>query len=259
VLPEITLGPISVSTFALSGIAGFWAAGWVMSRRLVELRRPGEWGWEMVLCGMFGGILGASIDWAIQNQAPITQALGGTLTGGGLVWFGGALGGIIVVGLWAWLRGFLGWEMYSVAALALVVVQFFGRLGCQLAGDGDYGIPWNGPWAMSYANGVVPTPPGVTVHPTPIYEMIGLGLLFAVLWRYRNRWPAIISCAVWLIGVALIRFPVEFIRRNPEVWLGLTTAQLVSLAAGALGLVLLALVAWRGKDKSPPAEPLGGS
>ena len=32
-----------------------------------------------------------------------------------------------------------------------------GRIGCQLSGDGDYGKPWDGPWAMAYPNGTVPT------------------------------------------------------------------------------------------------------
>ena len=48
-----------------------------------------------------------------------------------------------------------------------------GRIGCQLAGDGDYGKDWDGPWAMAYPNGTVPTT--ATVHPTPIYETIVMG------------------------------------------------------------------------------------
>ena len=58
----------------------------------------------------------------------------------------------------------------DVAAPALAIGLAIGRIGCQLAGDGDYGVPTDLPWGMSYPNGVVPTTE--RVHPTPIYEML---------------------------------------------------------------------------------------
>jgi phosphatidylglycerol:prolipoprotein diacylglycerol transferase len=51
--------------------------------------------------------------------------------------------------------------------VALSIGQAVGRLGCQLSGDGDYGVPTTMPWGMSYPNGVVPTTD--VVHPTPIH------------------------------------------------------------------------------------------
>ena len=58
----------------------------------------------------------------------------------------------------------------DIVAPSLALAYAIGRIGCQLAGDGDYGKDWDGPWAMAYPNGTVPI--DTPVHPTPIYEVI---------------------------------------------------------------------------------------
>ena len=63
-----------------------------------------------------------------------------------------------------------GAQVLDVAAPSLAVGYAFGRIGCQLAGDGDYGVAWDGPWAMAYPDGTVPTTE--EVHPTPVYEAL---------------------------------------------------------------------------------------
>ena len=108
-------------------------------------------------------------------------------------------------------------------------------IGCQLAGDGDYGKNWDGPWAMAYPNGTVPTT--ATVHPTPIYEIIVMGGFTLLLWHWRDRWRPGTLMAIYLFGSGLERFLVEFLRRNSDAALGLTQPQLVAvvmmLAGGA--------------------------
>ena len=74
-----------------------------------------------------------------------------------------------------------------MAAVPRALGNAIGRIGCQLSGDGDYGKPWDGPWAMGYPNGTVPTDPGVTVHPTPVYEIIMMAPLIWLLWRLANQ------------------------------------------------------------------------
>ena len=118
-----------------------------------------------------------------------------------------------------------------------------GRLGCFLAGDGDYGIPTSLPWGMSFPHGLVPT--YVRVHPTPIYEFMGAAVISLYLWNLgrrssQHRIPAGQVFAEYLLLTGLARFLVEFIRRNPRGWLGLTNAQqvaVVSMVAGALLLL----------------------
>ena len=74
--------------------------------------------------------------------------------------------------------------LLDICAPGLAIGYAVGRIGCQLSGDGDYGIPWDGPWAMAYPDGTVPT--DVPVHPTPIYETLAMGLVAYVLWRLRD-------------------------------------------------------------------------
>ena len=117
--------------------------------------------------------------------------------------------------------------MLDVAAVPLAAGYAIGRIGCQLAGDGDYGIPWDGPWAMAYPNGTVPTTE--EVHPTPVYETITMLLVAALLWRWRHRWRPGTLFALYLILAGAERFLVEFVRRNDDVLLGLTQPQLFSI------------------------------
>jgi len=90
---------------------------------------------------------------------------------------------------------------------------------------------------MSYPDGVVPTTD--RVHPTPIYELIGYVAIFVVLWRQRHRLPPGHLIAQYLIYSGLVRFLVEFLRRNPDWLFGLTTAQWMSLGSIAIGVWLL--------------------
>src|SRR5262249_55363000 len=99
----------------------------------------------------------------------------------------------------------------------------------------DYGKPWNGPWAMSYPNGTVPT--DRTVHPTPIYETLAMGLGAWLLWQLRDRFRTGVLFAIYLVYAGTERFLVEFIRRNDAVALGLTSAQLESLGMMIAGIV----------------------
>jgi phosphatidylglycerol:prolipoprotein diacylglycerol transferase len=99
---------------------------------------------------------------------------------------------------------------------------------------------------MGYPHGTLPTPPGVRVQPTPIYETVAMCLLAYVLWHLRDRVRPGVVFACYLVGSGLERFLVEFIRRNRDVLAGLTAAQLESLALLALGLLWLGVLVRRG-------------
>jgi phosphatidylglycerol:prolipoprotein diacylglycerol transferase len=80
------------------------------------------------------------------------------------------------------------------------------------------------------------------VHPTPIYEMVGNFAIFLYLWNRSRRGqvtPAGDIFGRYLILSSAVRFPVEFLRRNPSWLLGLTTAQWMSLAAAIVGVLIL--------------------
>ena len=152
--------------------------------------------------------------------------------------------------IWAWYRGYLGTALLDLCAPALALGYAVGRIGCQLSGDGDYGKPWDGPWAMAYPDGTVPTTE--EVHPTPVYETLAMAGVAYVLWRLRNRLTGGLLFALYLVLAGTERLLVEFIRRNEDVALGLTQAQLISVGMILAGGIWL-LLARRGDPRPAPA------
>jgi phosphatidylglycerol:prolipoprotein diacylglycerol transferase len=249
--PEIELGPLTLQTFGLMMGLGFVVAGMAAARYLKELGKPVDWAYEMVFAALVGGIVGARLWWVAENWSDAKDdILGSLFSGAGLVWYGGALGGAAGVLLWAWRRNFLTLQMFDVAAVPLAAGYAIGRIGCQLAGDGDYGIAWDGPWAMAYPDGTVPTTD--EVHPTPVYETLAMGLVAILLWRWRHRWRAGTLFGLYLILAGAERFLVEFVRRNDEVLAGLTQPQLLSIVMMAGGAFWIWRVG-RGAERTAPA------
>ena len=250
--PEIHLGPLTLQTFGIMFALGFIAAGAVLARRLKEWGKPSDWAYEMILAGLVGGLVGARLNYVIENYDAVSDDLLGNLfSGAGLVWFGGLIGGAIGVVLWAWRRGMLNVNLLDLSAVPLCVGYAIGRIGCQLSGDGDYGKAWDGPWAMAYPNGTEPV--DTPVHPTPIYETLAVGLSAYALWRLRDRFQPGILFALYLILAGVERLLVEFIRRNDAELLGLTQPQLISIVMIAAGAVWIAVKAARGPLARTPA------
>jgi phosphatidylglycerol:prolipoprotein diacylglycerol transferase len=234
VQPDLQIGPLELKTFGLCFAAAFIVAAAVLARHLKELGKPADWAYEIIFAGLVGGVIGSRIDFLLQNWDDVSDDFfGNVFSGSGLVWFGGLVGGAVGVLLWAWRRGFLGVQLLDVCAVPLALGYAVGRLGCQLSGDGDYGSESDLPWAMPYPDGTVPTTD--EVHPTPIYESLSVGLIALGLWHLRGRLAPGGVFALYLVAVGLERLLVEFIRRNDDVALGLTLAQLVSVALIAAG------------------------
>jgi phosphatidylglycerol:prolipoprotein diacylglycerol transferase len=125
----------------------------------------------------------------------------------------------------------------AAAAPALAFGHLIGRIGCFLVGD-DYGIPSNLPWAVAFPEGLPPTM--APVHPTQLYEAIGLAALGWLLLRWRRRGVRdAIVLGRYLVGAGALRFVIEFVRVDKRVALGLSVAHFVSLTAIAAGIGLL--------------------
>jgi phosphatidylglycerol:prolipoprotein diacylglycerol transferase len=242
--PEIHLGPLTLQTFGIMFALGFIGAGLLVAKRLVELGKPVDWAYEMMFAALAGGFIGARVYYMVQHWGTVQDdVLGNVFSGEGLVWYGGLLGGAAAVLLWARYRDFLGLALLDLSAPALAIGYAIGRIGCQLSGDGDYGIHSGLPWAMSYPDGTVPT--NDHVHPTPVYETIAMGLVALLLWRWRDRFRPGLLFALYLILAGTERLLVEFIRRNDDVIAGLTAPQLQSLGMIVAGVVWFALAARR--------------
>ncbi len=249
--PELHLGPLTLQTFGIAFGLGFVAAGLVLARRFRELDRPPDWAYEMVFAALVGGLVGARLNYIFQNWDKVSNDLLGNLfSGSGLVWLGGVVGGAIGVLLWAWRKRWLSLTLLDTASIPLALGYAIGRIGCQLSGDGDYGKHTDLPWGMSYPHGTVPTTD--TVHPTPVYETLAMGLVALLLWQLRDRLRPGLLFALWLVLSGLERLLVEFIRRNEPVALGLTTPQLISIGMMIVGGV------WLARARTPRLAPARG-
>ncbi|HJL17798.1 MAG TPA: prolipoprotein diacylglyceryl transferase [Sandaracinaceae bacterium LLY-WYZ-13_1] len=206
-------------------------------------------------------IVGARLLYILTNLEEFSSpAQWFALRSGGLVAYGGFLGGLL--GSWAYLRyknaSLLGWA--DVVAPTLGLGLALTRVGCYLYGC-DYGAPlsegspqWlkdlgtfprrddggSPAWAHHVAEyDLSPTADAsLPVHPTQIYESLaGLVILGAALliWRHRHFRGQVILAVTMLYGIW--RFLIEYVRDDPErgFYIGFSTSQLISL-----GLVPLA-------------------
>ncbi|MFN8108838.1 MAG: prolipoprotein diacylglyceryl transferase family protein [Thermoleophilia bacterium] len=229
-----SIGPFTLHAFGAMVALGFIGAWWFLRVDLAERGYDPEAAFWCIVGAAVGGLVGAKVWYAIDNG-------GGLVSGSGLTWYGGLIGGALcALGAGVAQRIPLG-QLANAAAAPLALGYAVGRIGCQLAGDGDYGSPSKLPWAMSYPDGTVPTTQ--TVHPTPVYETLAMMVVFWALWRLRGRlgrpWELFGLYAV-LAGTE--RFLVEFIRRNPDTVGALTTAQVFSAGLVLAGVVILLLV-----------------
>jgi phosphatidylglycerol---prolipoprotein diacylglyceryl transferase len=200
-----------------------------------------------ILGTAIGGFVGARIWYMFENWSITRADFWGTLTSGkGFTWYGGLIGGVLTVMVIArWRRVPLG-LLFNTAGPALAIGYAIGRLGCLLAGDGDYGRPTTLPWGMAFPNGTVPTPPGVRVHPTPIYEILIMIVVFLVLYRMAKKpQPSWYVFGWFLVLSGAERVLVEFWRRNPVWFAGLTAAQWVSIGSIVLGATIVLVMRGR--------------
>ena len=250
-IPDVLhLGPIPIHIFGIFLALAFLAASAAASREFARKGYDPALGSSAVVWAAVGGIVGARL-WLVLDAWPeFVRAPADFLwNGGGFVFYGGLVGGALAVTIFfrragiPWLRG------ADVAAPAIALGQAIGRLGCQLAGDGDWGKETTLPWGMAYPYAVVgwDKPPGVRVHPTPLYEAAAYMAIFALLWRLRREpAPDGAILALYLVLSGAARFLVEFVRVNPRIAFGLTEAQLVSLTLVVVGgWWLLSRRAWR--------------
>src|SRR4051812_50133611 len=120
----------------------------------------------MVFAALVGGLVGARVDYLIQNWDKVSNdVLGNLFSGSGLVWLGGVIGGALGVTLWAWRRRWLGLALLDTAAIPPALGYAIGRGGRQPSRDRDFGKRTHPPWGTLFPPGAV-APEG-TGHPPP--------------------------------------------------------------------------------------------
>jgi phosphatidylglycerol:prolipoprotein diacylglycerol transferase len=240
-------GPVTIYIFGVFMALAALVAAWVVH---AELKRNGynpELASTMVFAAAIGGLVGARILFIVEEWSNFLRSPWDFIfTGAGFTWYGGFLGGVLGVS-WVVRRSNIPWlRAADIAAPALAIAYGIGRLGCHVAGDGDWGTVTDVPWGVAYTHAIIgwvdpttgiPYPPGVRVHPTPIYEFLQSLLIFGVLWALRKK-AHVPGTLFWLYLTlsGLARLTVEFWRLNPALALGLSEAQWFGLALVIVGL-----------------------
>jgi prolipoprotein diacylglyceryltransferase len=218
------------------------------------------------------GIIGAKIFHNLENLDDLRRdPIDALLSFSGLTMYGGLICGAIAVIYFGRKHKIGALDLSDATAPGLMLAYGTGRLGCQIAGDGDWGIvnlnpkpsflSWLPDWAWSYSypnnviNSGIPIPGCEghhcmmltdAVYPTPLYEAIACILLFFVLWSVRKKITVpgkLFSLYLLLNGIE--RMMIEQIRVNNKFdLLGLTVTQAEVIAAvlmilGASGLLFI--------------------
>jgi phosphatidylglycerol:prolipoprotein diacylglycerol transferase len=277
--PFINIGPLHLGTFGLLLWLAAVASTVVLHKNFVRNGVAAD-ALNIVAIVVVSGVVGAKLWHELQDIPELRMSLqiigepgwhhpGDVLMGflhwfqNGFAWFGGMFAGILALmiqGRNARFKG-PGWKspedpgpllgarvgpirMLDLAAAAAALGYGVGRIGCLLAGDGDYGIDTTLPWGVHMAKNalVPPNPPNALVQPTPIYELLFSIALFWLLWVLgRKARPVGWITGVYLVCAGIGRFLVEFVRINPRIYFHhtLSNAQVAAAMSILLGVVVI--------------------
>ncbi|MEJ6735833.1 MAG: prolipoprotein diacylglyceryl transferase [Flavobacteriales bacterium] len=237
-------------------------------KEVEEVMHPYQHIGTMTFIAAIGGIFGAKIFDAIENMErlladPITVIFSGS----GLSIYGGLIIGGGSVLYYAHKKGLSMVHVFDACAPGLMLAYGIGRIGCQLSGDGDWGMPNNSEipaiisflpdwmWSFDYfgnISGVDLGAPGRPVMsdgymyegnawPTPFYETVMAFIIAGILWvsRKKIKVPGVIL-SMYLVFNGVERFFIEKIRINNNYnmfGLEATQAQIIAVAMVVFGLL----------------------
>jgi phosphatidylglycerol:prolipoprotein diacylglycerol transferase len=255
--PELfKIGPFTVYSYGLMLGIAFITASWLLTKEVTRKKLNPNLGTEVTLLAIIFGIVGAKIFHLFENFSEFIQdPIGMAFSPGGLTFYGGLIVAVLLIWIYARRKKIPFLVIADAAAPALALAYGIGRIGCHLAGDGDYGIPTNLPWGTNYENGTVPpsvmfrgseiaqnypggiVPDDTPLHPTSVYEFLMGVIIFSVLWKLRKKdWIDGKLFTIYLVLTGLARFSIEFIRLNPRFFFGLSEAQIISIILMILGI-----------------------
>lgn len=209
-------------------------------------RRQGRvagFGSELAIWLIVGGVIGARAAYVFANWSeyaayPISIFF---IRQGGLVFYGGWIGGAAALLLFARVRREPLWPLADFTISAIPLAHAVGRIGCFLNGC-CYGKPTDAPWGVFLE--------GAVRHPTQLYEFAVNLLIYGLMWIALARKPRPgVLLALYLCTYPAARFAIEFFRGDPRIRHGdLSLAQWVSLALFLCGLAL-----WIGALRRSPS------
>lgn len=220
---------------------------------------------NILLWAAVWGVIGAKIFHQFEYPEEFfDDPLGSLFSAGGLTFYGGLIAGFVGVYFYCRKVGINILHMMDVAAPAILLAYATGRIGCQLSGDGCWGLvnlafaspeftdgvylakpAWlsflpDWMWAFDFPNNVVSE--GIPIHqcagrycsildepvfPTSFYETVINTIFFGVLWSIRKfaKIPGILF-AFMIIMNSVQRFFIEKIRVNSKMdFIGMKVTQ----------------------------------
>lgn len=237
-------------------------------KELVEVH-PYEMVGNFTMAAAIAGIIGARVFHILENWSDFLQDPKDMIfSTGGFTFYGGLIFGAAAVIIYARKFNISALQLIDACAPCLMLAYGIGRIGCQMSGDGDWGINNTHPcpswipqwmWSFKYPHNVIgegiPIPDcigrychvlPVGVYPTPFYESVVCILLFFVIWACRKKFsvPGQLFC-FYLVLNGIERFLIEKIRINTVYTLfghQITQAEIISallVIAGLIGFVRL--------------------
>ena len=226
---------------------------------------------NLTMIAAVSGVIGAKIFHNLENfDLFLSDPLGQLLSFSGLTFYGGLIFGAISVIWYAKKFNIKIKHLIDCSAPALMLAYGIGRIGCQMSGDGDWGIvnlapkpDWMGflpDWMWSYTfphnviNAGIPIDGCIgnfcyqlanPVWPTAFYEVVMSLILFGILWFLRKKIniPGMLFF-IYFIFNGIERFFIEKVRVNTEYNIlgGITQAEIISfllIITGFLGCLYL--------------------
>jgi len=157
----------------------------------------------------------------------------------GLTIYGAILGAALAVWIYSQFSNFQFGYVADLAVPGVLLAQAIGRVGCTLNGC-CYGEPTSLAWGFVYTHPDTLAPIGIAVHPTQVYEIIFLLIVFGVVLKLRGRLkPDGSLLLVYLSLYSMWRFGIGFLREGTVFFLGLQQAQVIALIVLAITIPLL--------------------
>jgi phosphatidylglycerol---prolipoprotein diacylglyceryl transferase len=234
------LGPITLRSYGAFMALSF-VVGILLALRLNRRAgRPDEAMLDLATVIMLGAVVGARalyviVQWPSYAADPLSIL---KVWEGGLVYYGGLIGAGVSAYAWLRAKGLPAWAYGDVVAPGLALGQVTGRLGCWFNGC-CYG-------REDHAHGVIfpSLMDGVPRLPVMLYEAAFCLALSAGLYLFwaRRRFDGQVFW-LYVLGYALWRFGIEFLRGDPErgvlISASLSPSQWISAAGVGLAAFML--------------------
>lgn len=253
-LPTINLFSIEISTYGICtsiGLILMFLTAFILGRRY-------SFHFEDILFGelfsLFGAFLGAHILYGITNADIIFiclekffrlhQDVGKLweivyLYFGGMVFYGGLLGGLLFGVIYCKFRKLDVGDFSDCFAAAIPLFHCLGRLGCFFSGC-CYGI--ESPFGFTARNAVVESCNGVSRFPVQLLESgINIVIFAVLLLLFQKRIMSKKLIYLYLIIYGTSRFFLEFLRADTYrgIYFGLSTSQWISIVLVVLSVIIL--------------------